>query len=107
MIWRRQIFLFILLASTVSLNANEFEVKSIEKIENDLSARRFERRDVNNNSCAIIKIVTDIPKPFAFDANLGIEGSVEYKENNEIWLYVSPGERQITIAKDEFPIRNI
>ena len=102
MIWRRQIFLFILLASTVSLNANEFEVKSIEKIENDLSARRFERRDVNNNSCAIIKIVTDIPKPFAFDANLGIEGSVEYKENNEIWLYVSPGERQITIAKDEF-----
>jgi LysM repeat protein len=102
MFLRKQIFLFTLLAITVPLIANEFEVKSFEKIDNDLSARRFERRDVNNNSCAIIKIITDIPKPFAFDANLGIEGSIEYKENNEIWLYVSEGERQITIAKDEF-----
>lgn len=85
-----------------STYANEFVVQSFEKVENDLSARRFERKDVNDIPCAIFKIRTDIPKPFVFEANLGIEGNIEFKENNEIWVYVSEGERQLTIAKEEF-----
>jgi hypothetical protein len=85
-----------------SVLANEFVVQSFGKIGNDISARRYERIDVNDIPCAIIKIRTDIPKPFVFDANLGVEGNVEYKENNEIWVYVSEGERQLTIAKDGF-----
>jgi archaellum component FlaG (FlaF/FlaG flagellin family) len=85
-----------------STYANEFVVQSFEKVDNDLSARRYERKDVNDTPCAIIKIRSDIPKPFVFDANMGIEGNAEYKDNNEIWVYVSEGERQLTIAKEGF-----
>ncbi len=85
-----------------STYANEFLVQSFEKVENGLSALRFERVDVNDIPCAIIKVRTDIPKPFVFDANLGIEGNIEYNENNEIWIYVSEGERQLTVAKEGF-----
>jgi uncharacterized protein (TIGR02145 family) len=102
MVLRKLIFLSALLACTVSVFANEFVVKSFEKIENDLAARRYERKDVNDIPCAIIKIRTDISKPFVFDANLGIEGSVDYQDDNEIWVYVSDGERQLTIARDGF-----
>jgi LysM repeat protein len=90
------------IAVTTSISGNEFVVKSFEQVGNDISARKFARTDVNENPCAIIKIVTDISQPFVFESNLGIEGRVEYKENNEIWLYVSEGERQIIIAKDGF-----
>jgi len=88
--------------TALQIFANEFVVKSFEIISNDLSARRYERIDVNDIPCAIIKIRTDLLKPFFFEANLGIEGDVEYKENNEIWLYVSEGERHLTIAKNNF-----
>jgi len=94
--------LSLLLGLLASVFANEFTVKSFAPIANDLAARRFERIDVNDIPCAIIKIRTDIPQPFVFDANLGIEGDVEYKDNNEIWVYVSDGERQLTIARDGF-----
>jgi len=99
----KKYLIFLLIAGVFpQAYGNEFAVKSFEKIDNDLSARRYERKDVNDIPCAIIKIRTDIPKPFVFDANLGIEGDVLYKESNEIWIYVSEGERQLTIAKDGF-----
>ncbi|MGM0498422.1 MAG: hypothetical protein ACQESJ_10925 [Bacteroidota bacterium] len=36
--------------------ADEFEVKSFEKDENDLAARRYERVDINGEPCALVKI---------------------------------------------------
>jgi len=98
--------LLLLVLGSASGLANEFVVESFEKAEKDLSARVHERKDVNDDPCALIKIRTDIPKPFVFDSNLGIEGDVEYGENNEIWIYVSAGERQLTIAKEGFVTLN-
>ncbi len=102
-VYMKYLLSLILLVSVVPrIYANEFVVQSFDKVENDLSARIYERKDANDNPCAIIKIRSDIPKPFVFDANLGIEGNAEYKDNNEIWIYISAGERQLTIAKDGF-----
>jgi uncharacterized protein (TIGR02145 family) len=89
-----------------TVQASDFVVQSFEKVSNDLSARRYERIDVNDIPCAIIKIQTDIPTPFVFDANLGVVGDIEYKEDNVIWVYVSEGERQITLAKEGFVTLN-
>jgi hypothetical protein len=95
-------YILFVVACVSVVQANEFVVQSFEKVEKDISARRYERKDVNDIPCAIIKIRTDIPKPFVFDANLEVEGDIEYKANNEIWIYVSDGERQLTIAKEGF-----
>jgi hypothetical protein len=84
------------------VQANEFVVQSFKKVENDVSAIRYKREDVNDIPCAIIKIRTDIPKTIDFEANLRVVGNIEYKTNNEIWVYVSEGERQLTISKEGF-----
>jgi hypothetical protein len=96
------VFSIFVFTSYVTIYANDFVVQSFNKVEKDISAIRYKREDVNDIPCAIIKIRTDIPKPFVFDANLGVEGDIAYKASNEIWVYVSDGERQLTIAKEGF-----
>ena len=83
-----------------SLFADEFVVKSFTELTTDLSARKNPRVDVNDENCAIIKIRTDL-KGLIFDTNLGVEGDIE-KKTGEFWVYVSPGEKQIRIAKEDF-----
>ncbi|HIE02766.1 MAG TPA: PEGA domain-containing protein, partial [Thiotrichaceae bacterium] len=63
------------------------------------AARRYEKLDRNDDPCAIIKVTTDL-KSLKFDSNLGIE-DVEQKEG-EYWLYVSPTEKRLTLAKEGF-----
>ena len=80
--------------------ADEFVVKSIKVDASDISARKYERRDINDDKCALIKIRSDI-EGIKFDPRLGAEGSVDFK-NGEYWLYVSPGEKMIKIIKSGF-----
>ena len=93
------LMLMVLLGSSSNLFADEFVVKSFEEDLTDLSARRYERVDVNDDPCAIIKVRTDL-KALIFDSNMGIE-DIEQKEG-EYWLYVSPNEKRLTISKEGF-----
>ena len=90
--------LFILLfANTVF--ADKFIVESFKPDPNDLSARMENRKDINGDFCAIIKVLSDI-EGLKFDANVGITHQI-YKQGY-YWLYISPGERQLKIMKEGF-----
>jgi len=75
--------------------ADEFVVKNFKLAPSDISARKYERLDINDEKCALIKIRTDIDG-LSFDPRLGAEGNVEFK-NGEYWLYVTSGEKVIKI----------
>ena len=79
--------------------AEEFVVKDFKLDVADLSARRFEKKDINRDVCAIIKILSDI-SGLKFDGNNSITDQ-QYKEGI-YWVYVSPSERQLKIIKEGF-----
>ena len=83
---------------TITLFADEFEIKSFEIDIKDLSARVESKKDVNDEYCAIIKIRTSI-KNIQFDSNQ-LDDIIH--KTGEYWVYVSPGIRHIEIFKDGF-----
>ena len=93
------LFAFMLLNSIETM-ADEFEVKSFTKAENDLAARRYDRMDINGEPCALVKIKTDL-NALRFESGIGIAGDVEYKEG-QWWVYLVSGERRLSIYKKDF-----
>lgn len=51
--------------------AQEFDIRSFAAVPNDLSARKEVRRTVNDEPCALIKVVTNI-EGMQFESNIGI-----------------------------------
>jgi len=90
------------IAISAMLFADEFVVKSFKRLDNDLSARRFEKKDISGQSCALIKVRTDIRDRIQFDSNMGIPHSPELKQSGEWWVYVSPGERTLIMMAEGF-----
>jgi len=78
----------------------KFKVESFYKDESDLAARRFERQDINGESCAMVKISTDLQK-LNFQSGFGIVGDVIYKKG-QYWVYLSPGEQRLSFYKTGF-----
>ncbi|MCD4665089.1 MAG: PEGA domain-containing protein, partial [Bacteroidales bacterium] len=66
-----------------------------KQIPNDISATRFPKHDANDKLCALIKVISDIDQ-LGFESNLGIVGNIE-KKTGEYWIYVSPGERKLSM----------
>ena len=89
--------LLFVIFSTLHLSAQEFSIKGIEKLPTDMDARvNFARKDQNGKTCAIIKIATPLTG-FSFDTGtLSVQYVVE--KTGEIWVYVQPGVKKITIA---------
>lgn len=98
----RQLILFIgfLLLATTTTTAGDFKVLNFYKAPNDLSARRYDRTDINGNQCALIKVRTDLDG-LTILPNAGAVGDVSYKEG-DYWVYVSPGEQQLKFVKEGF-----
>ncbi|MCF8335529.1 MAG: PEGA domain-containing protein [Bacteroidales bacterium] len=92
--------LIIVLVTVIQAHADKFIIESFEEAPNDLAARRYERLDVNDDPCAIIKVKTDL-EGLIFETNLGITGDVE-KKTGEYWVYVSPGEQRLRLSKEGF-----
>ena len=95
---KRTILLFVaFIVSTVFCSAQDFTIKGIEKLPTDMDARvNFARKDQNGKTCAIIKIATPLTG-FSFDTGtLSVQYVVE--KTGEIWVYVQPGIKKITIA---------
>jgi hypothetical protein len=77
-----------------SVFAQEFDVRAFRAITEDLAARRFEKRTVNDEPCAIVKVVTNI-QGMMFDANIGII-DMERRDDG-YWLWVAPRERRLRL----------
>ena len=86
--------LILLLFSSQVIFADTLDVSSYKQIPNDISANRYPRLDANDNTCALIKVMTAL-EGLGFDSNLGIVDDIERK-NGEYWIYVSPGERRLS-----------
>jgi len=89
--------LFFLILSSI-LYSDEFVVKSFQYDQSDLSARVNDKRDVNGDLCAIIKVRTGLNN-LNFHSN---QLSDMVHKTGEYWLYVSPGIQYIEILKEGF-----
>lgn len=78
----------------VTLSAQEFEVREFKADPSDLAARNKEKRTVNDESCALIKITTNI-KDMQFDSNIGIVDVVH--QTDGYWVYIAPREKRIKL----------
>lgn len=90
----------ILLCLFVSLQgfSQSLVVESFKANSNDLTARVKERKDLNGNPCALIKVELPI-KDILFEGN--VVGDVEWKKG-EYWVYMSQGSRNIKIKSDNY-----
>jgi hypothetical protein len=89
------LYLAVLVFISSAAFADSLDVSGYKQIPNDISAQRFDRYDANDQLCALIKVISDIDN-LNFDAGMRIVGNVE-KKAGEYWVYVSPGERRLSI----------
>lgn len=82
---------FLNMAQTVK--AQQFEVELFQSLPYDLSASVAPVYDLNDEACAVVKVVC--PSEFAFSTPLGIVKRVE--KVGEVWLYLPRGSRRITL----------
>lgn len=76
-----------------SIDAQEFEVRSFRCLTNDITAWVDPVRDLNDEACALIKVVGD--PDFVFSTPLGIVA--RKNEVGEIWIYVPHRTMKLTI----------
>ena len=97
---RSLLFIFGILLC-LSIYSQELKVKSFSLAATDISAQTQPRKDLNDESCALVKIqfVGDI---------LDVEGNVIKplgKKNYETWVYLTHGSRQMQVtAKNYLPL---
>lgn len=94
-------FTFILFVlTTISVQGQGFSVSAFRVLTNDITAYITPVRDLNNEACALVKVVGS--HDFAFSTPLGI---VERRnEIGEIWLYLPKGSIQITIKHPKWGV---
>lgn len=80
--------------------ARDFSVASFRDLPNDISAFINPVRDLNDEDCALLKVVG--PSDFAFSTPLGIVKRED--KSSEIWLYLPRGSRKITLKHAEWGI---
>ncbi len=93
------LFIWLFTGSCIPASAQEFDIRSFAADPSDLAARRYEKRTVNDEPAALVKVVTNIEGMF-FDSNLGIV-DVERKEA-EYWVYIPPRERRIRLMAEGY-----
>lgn len=80
--------------------AQDFSVRSFRMLPNDITAYIAPVRDLNDEACALVKVVGD--HDFAFSSPLGI---VKRKnEVGEIWLYLPAGSVMLTIKHPQWGV---
>lgn len=80
--------------------AASIKIKHFRELTQDLSNRTEVKKDINDVPCAIIKVVNA-------DASFVFEGAIVDKvyKAGEIWLYVSPGIKRLTIKHGSAALR--
>ena len=90
----RNIFLLTIgLLLSLTVHAQKLTVESMTVAGNDISASQYERKDLNNRACALVKVL--LPMPGAvFEGN--VIGSVDFK-TGEYWVYMTEGSKELRI----------
>lgn len=101
--------LLLLVLATIPSEAQEmatntaqprFSIEDFRILKNDVSAFITPIRDLNDEACALIKVVA--PSDFAFSSPLGI---VKRKDEvGEIWLYLPKGTKSITLKHPQWGV---
>lgn len=85
----------------LTLSAQDFKVESFRDLPNDISAFINPVKDLNDEGCALLKIVAASPD-FAFSTPLGIAKRID--KTGEIWIYLPRGSKKITIKHPEWGV---
>lgn len=80
--------------------ARDFSVASFRDLPNDISAFINPVRDLNDDDCALLKVLA--PPDFVFSTPLGIVKRED--KTGEIWLYLPHGSRKITLKHAEWGV---
>ena len=73
--------------------AQKLTVESMTIAGNDISASQYERKDLNNRACALVKVLLPMPEA-VFEGN--VIGSVDFK-TGEYWVYMTEGSKELRI----------
>ena len=98
---RRILFLLLSLLLSFGASVQKLTVESFTLAATDISAQTQQRKDLNDEPCALVKVqfVGDI---------LDVEGNVIQplaKKNYETWVYLTHGSRQMQVtAKNHLPL---
>ncbi len=82
-----------LLSLTICGRSQQFKADSLRVLPNDISASMEPVYDLNNDICALVKVVCS--HDFAFSSPLGI--AKRRNETGEVWLYLPEGSMLLTI----------
>ena len=94
------LMLLIAVLFPVKISAKAFSVASFRDLPNDVSAFINPVRDLNDEDCALLKVVA--PADFVFSTPLGIVKRID--RTGEIWLYLPRGSRKITIKHADWGV---
>lgn len=97
-------FCFFLILICQVAAGQEFDVRSFSIVPNDLSARKEVHRTVNDEPCALVKVITNI-KGMQFQSNIGIV-DVDVKTDG-YWIYIAPKERRIKLMAEGYLSRDV
>lgn len=96
---KKILLLGLVLSACLTLSAQQISVKSIEELTSDLTARTHPRSDINDNSCALIKVTIPMVKNLMFSG--WVMGDVDYHPG-EYWVYVPEGTKKIKFQHEDF-----
>ncbi len=82
------------------VSAGKFSVAGFRELSNDVSAFINPVRDLNDEDCALLKVVA--PADFVFSTPLGIVKRID--KTGEIWLYLPRGSRKMTFKHAEWGV---
>ena len=74
-------------------SAQKLTVESMALAGNDISASQYERKDLNGQACALVKVLLASPGA-VFEGN--VIGDVAYK-TGEYWVYMTEGSKELRI----------
>lgn len=96
----KRILLFLaLLASTLASYAQEISVTSMELLPMDLTARVYARKDLNGETCALIKVYLPV-EGASFEGN--VVGDTELNVN-EYYVYMTSGSKVLVVRHPKYP----
>ena len=90
----------LLICGVSAAKAQKISVEAFNRIDRDMGARVAKVRDINSDLCALIKIET-IETGFEFSGCI-IEKTEQ--KTGEIWVFVSPGVKFLTIKHKDFGV---
>ena len=94
----RQILLIIACFLCCNLSAQKLSVESMTALPMDVSASQYERKDLNGQPCALVKVQL-ATMGARFEGN--VVGSADYK-TGEYWVYMTEGSYMLSVKHPSF-----